>query len=168
MKKIILIVIVAIVGISGFIFWQNRYVANIVVNNINGINTISFGSNSVDLSNRGLTSIPTSVFSQASLEELNVSNNHLTGAIQAEVRHLSNLRILNASNNQMTGLPAEIGQLEKLEILDVSNNNLTGLPYELGNLKNLKVLNLSGNQYSRQDLDYIRSKLSSTVTVITD
>jgi Leucine-rich repeat (LRR) protein len=66
----------------------------------------------------------------------------------------------------MTGVPAEIGQLQKLEVLDLSKNMITGLPRELGNLKNLKKLDLSGNLYSKQDLDYIRSKLSSKVNII--
>lgn len=168
MNKIILVIIIVAVGVLGFVFWQNQNVVNNVVNNTNSINTTPFGNKSVDLSGQGLKSIPSYIFNQANIEELNVSNNQLTGAIQAEVRHLSNLKILNASNNLMTGVPAEIGQLQKLEILDLSNNKLTGLPYELGNLNNLKVLNLSGNQYSKQDLDYIRSKLSQTVNIITD
>lgn len=122
----------------------------------------------LNLSNQGLKSIPSFVFNQTKIEELNVSYNLLTGAIQAEIRRLSNLKVLNASNNFLTGVPAEIGQLQKLEVLDLSNNQLTGLPNELGNLKNLKSFNLSGNQYSQQDLDYIRSKLPSAVNIITD
>ena len=120
----------------------------------------------LDLSNKGLKSIPSYVFSQTNLEELNVSNNFLTGAIQSQIGNLTNLKILNASNNLMTGVPAEVGQLQNLEILDLSNNKLTGLPNELGNLKNLKTLNISGNQYSQQDLNYIKSKLPSTVNII--
>jgi len=123
-------------------------------------------NNSLNLSNQGLSKIPDYVFGQNNLEELNVSGNKLTGAIQAEIRHLSNLRVLNASHNQMTGVPAEIGQLEKLETLDLSYNQLTGLPYELGNLKNLKTLNISGNNYSQQDLDIIKQKLPASVNII--
>ena len=68
----------------------------------------------------------------------------------------------------MTGVPAEIGQLQNLQVLDLSYNQLTGLPNELGNLKNLEKLDLRGNQYSKQDLDYIRSKLPSTTDIIVD
>lgn len=120
----------------------------------------------VDLSGRGLNSIPNSIFNKTNTEELNVSNNSLTGSIQSQIGQLTKLRILNVSNNMMTGIPAEIGQLKDLQILDLSNNKLTGLPNELGNLTNLKILNLSGNQYSKQDLDYIRNKLPSTVSII--
>ena len=62
--------------------------------------------NSLDLSGQNLTKIPDYVFKQTNLEELNISNNNLTGAIQAEIRQLTKLKILNASNNQMT----EIGR----------------------------------------------------------
>jgi len=118
------------------------------------------------LSNQGLNKIPSYVFNQTSLEELNVSNNNLSGSIQSQIGNLVNLKILNASNNLMTGVPAEVGQLQKLEVLNLSNNKLTGLPNELGNLKNLKTLNISGNQYSQQDISYIISKLPITVNII--
>jgi len=120
----------------------------------------------LDLSNKGLTSIPMYVFSQTNLEEFNVSHNLLTGAIQSQIGQLRNLRVLNASYNQMTGVPAEVGQLQNLQVLDLSYNKLTGLPNELGDLKNLKTLNLSGNAYSKQDLDRIRSKLPAAINII--
>ncbi len=120
----------------------------------------------LDLSYQSLTKIPDSVFNQTDLEELDVSNNQLTGAIQAEIRHLQNLQILDASNNEMTGVPAEIGQLKNLQILDLSNNQLTGLPYELGDLNDLKTLNISGNNYSELDLKTIQEKLPGNVNII--
>ena len=123
-------------------------------------------NNILNLSNQNLKKVPDDVFTQTNLEELNVSNNQLTGALQAEIRKLQNLRVLNASNNLMTGVPAEIGQLQNLEVLNLSNNKLTGLPNELGNLKNLKTLNISGNNYSEVDLNGIIEKLPSTVQII--
>lgn len=120
----------------------------------------------LDLSNQQLDKIPANVFEQSNLEELNISGNALSGSIQAEIRHLRRLKVLNASNNLMTGVPAEIGQLENLEELDLSNNQLTGLPYELGNLKNLKTLNISGNNYSEADLKIITDKLPQGVNII--
>lgn len=123
-------------------------------------------SNSLNLSNQGLTKLPDYVLKMSSLEELNISNNRISGALPAEIHNLKNLQILNVSNNQLTGVPAEVGQLQYLEVLDLSNNKLTGLPHELGNLKKLKVLNLSGNDYSKQDLEIIKKDLSPSVKII--
>jgi Leucine-rich repeat (LRR) protein len=120
----------------------------------------------LDLSGQNLEKIPGYVFGLKNLEELDLSNNKLTGAIQAEIRHLQSLKVLNAENNQMTGVPAEIGQLSNLEVLNLSNNQLTGLPYELGNLQKLKTLNISGNKYSELDLGIITEKLPQSVNII--
>jgi Leucine-rich repeat (LRR) protein len=120
----------------------------------------------LDLSDQNLEIIPEYVFSQEDLEELDVSNNRLTGAIQAEIRQLQNLTVLNAGNNQMTGVPAEIGQLKNLQVLDLSDNLLTGLPLELGNLQNLTTLDISGNNYSELDLSTIQEKLPKDVNII--
>jgi len=126
------------------------------------------GAKNLDLKGKGLTKVPLSVFSVTSLESLDLSDNLLTGALQAEVRHLVNLRVLDLSGNQFTGVPAEIGQLQKLEVLDLSNNMLTGLPYELGKLSNLKILDLRGNDYAEADLEIIRATLSSSVDIKAD
>lgn len=119
-------------------------------------------SKRLDLSGTGLEKVPSSVFSKTDLEELDLSENRLTGALPGEIRHLSRLRVLKAGGNAMTGVPAEIGQMSALQTLDLSNNRLTGLPMELGNLKNLRTLDLRGNDVSKTDLDEIRKKLTST------
>ena len=180
MKKIILALVVIILLITAVYVIQNKGIKQ-TEDESNNQNNYELGSNklpdlykntdvsnskTVNLSNKNLRNIPSYVFDKTNTEELNVSNNYLTGSIQGEIRFLSKLKILNASNNSMTGVPAEIGQLQNLEILDLSNNKLTGLPNELGNLQNLKVLNLSGNKYSEQDLAGIRSNLPSTVNII--
>ena len=122
----------------------------------------------LDLSGQGLTRVPDSVFTRTNLTSLDVSNNNLSGALQAEVRHLTQLRSLNLSRNNFTGVPAEIGQLQNLELLDLSDNPITGLPLELGNLRNLKTLDLRNTQYSTQDLNTIRSQLPASTVVYTE
>ncbi len=125
-------------------------------------------NDALDLSGQGLTETPNYVFTRKTLETLDLSNNRLTGALQAEIRQLQNLRVLNLANNQFTGVPAEVGQLANLEVLDLSNNNITGLPLELGNLSNLKKLNLKGNDYSKVDLGQIKEKLPDTTIILVD
>lgn len=166
---LIIIIVIVIVAAGGYYFFYsgNQGSPYGTTQNNNKQNGGAVSQDKVlDLSNQGLTSIPSSVFNQTNLEELNVSHNSLTGAIQSQIGQLKNLKILNASYNQMTGVPAEVGQLQNLQVLDLSYNQLTGLPNELGNLKNLKTLDLTGNSYSQQDLNGIRSKLPSTVNII--
>lgn len=121
----------------------------------------------LDLSGQGLTKAPAYVFGRTDIQKLDLSNNALDGALQAEVRHLQNLKVLDLSNNKFTGVPAEIGQLKNLEVLNLSNNQLTGLPYELGNLSKLKLLDVSGNAYSEADLSKIRASLPSSTVIKT-
>ncbi len=126
-------------------------------------------SNAVlDLNGQALRETPSYVFEKTDIQKLILSNNNLGGSLQAEVRHLQNLKVLDLSNNRFTGVPAEIGQLKNLEVLDLSNNQITGLPYELGNLSNLKLLNLRGNNYSQSDLEIIKKTLPVTTEILTN
>lgn len=122
-------------------------------------------SNTLDLSGQNLTKAPEYIFARTNTESLDLSNNKLTGSLQAEIRKLENLTSLDLSDNEFTGVPAEVGQLTNLRILDLSNNQLTGLPYELGNLSNLSELDISGNQYSKADLEVILKKFPPSVHI---
>ncbi len=119
----------------------------------------------MDLSGQGLSSLPQSVLDARNVKQLDISNNKMTGALPAEIRHLTTLEVLNASHNGFTGIPAEIGQLSRLRVLNFSNNTLTGIPHELGNLQNLELLDLSGNDISQQDLEVIRAALPESVEI---
>lgn len=125
-------------------------------------------SHTLVLAHTELTRVPNDVFTQTDLLTLDLSNNNLTGALPAEVRHLAQLRTLNLSYNEFTGVPAEVGQLKNLEYLDLSHNQITGLPYELGNLSNLKELILTGNNYAKADLEVIKKSLPATTKIITE
>lgn len=129
-------------------------------------NTANVNTDTIlDLSGQGLTKVPEYIFSRTNLEELNLSNNSLGGALPSQVGNLQKLKVLNLSNNKFTGVPAEVGRLGNLEVLNLSNNELTGLPMELGNLSKLKLLDLSGNKYSESDLASIKSKLPPSVVI---
>ena len=167
---IILVIVVIVIAAGAYFIFYGGNQSSVYAPNTSvqpATNNTSVSTDKVlDLSGKSLTSVPSYVFNQTNLEELNVSHNSITGAIQSQIGQLKNLKILNASYNKMTGVPAEVGQLQNLEVLDLSYNSLTGLPNELGNLKNLKTLNLTGNSYSVQDLNGIRSKLPLTVNII--
>jgi Leucine-rich repeat (LRR) protein len=157
MKKYIMLVVVTVLLI-GF---------GILVLQLN--NTGYSPRESTNYANSGVTEFPKTVFGNSDIEELDLSNNNLKGALPAEIRQLKKLRKLDVSDNQMTGIPAEIGQLEMLEELDYSNNQLTGLPLELGNLKRIRKINFSGNEnLSQFDLSKIREALPKEVIIITD
>lgn len=157
-------VFLVLIGVVGFMIVQKPGLVGTANNNQTDGNSIVI-DNSLDLSNKGLTKLPSYVLQMTILEKLDLSHNKLTGALPAEIRHLSNLKVLDISNNLMTGIPAEIGQLSNLRILNLSNNQFTGLPYELGNLKQLETLYLSGNQYSEQDLGVIKKGLPANVKI---
>ncbi len=157
MKKSLILAVIAVVLLTGF-----GCSRNVATSPVTTPPTVTPLSRRLDMSGTGLDRVPLSMFERTDLEELDLSNNRLTGALPAEIRHLRNLRILDASDNSMTGVPAEIGQLSALRELDLSNNKLTGLPLELGNLKGLRRLDLRGNAPARQDLDAIRAQLSET------
>jgi Leucine-rich repeat (LRR) protein len=78
-------------------------------------------------------------------ESLNLSRKGLK-SLPAEFGKLTNLTSLNLSNNQLTNLPAEIGKLTNLTSLYLLSNQLTNLPAEIGKLTNLTSLSLSYNQ----------------------
>lgn len=169
MKQVFIVIVVAAILFGGYVLFNNRSFglkSNLPTGSISSRPNETPVKSKLDLSSKQLSKVPEYVFTQTSLEELDISNNKLVGSIQAEIRHLQGLKVLNASNNLMTGVPAEIGQLQYLEVLDLSNNLLTGLPNELGNLKNLRTFNISGNNYSTHDLNVIIERLPSNVKII--
>lgn len=94
--------------------------------------------------------IPAELGHLTNLAELSLDGNELSGAIPAELGNLDNLTGLHLSGNQLSGsIPAELGDLTNLRQLNLSGNELNGsIPAELGNLSNLTGLHLSGNELS--------------------
>lgn len=166
--KIALFTLLAILLVSSgsFFFKTERSVPSPQVVESQKNDPSSVPLTSLNRSGQGLTKLPSGILTMTHLEQLDISNNRLSGALPAEIRFLQKLQILDLSDNAMTGLPAELGQLSQLRVLDASNNKLTGIPHELGNLQNLEVLDLSDNSISEQDLDVIRAKLPKTTEII--
>ena len=105
----------------------------------------SDGRTELDLSNKGLTSLPAEIWQLKNLTKLYLFRNQLT-SIPKELAQLKNLTALGLDINQLTSVPKELGQLKNLTLLDLDENKLMSVPKELGQLKNLVSLNLSFNE----------------------
>ncbi|KAJ8408474.1 hypothetical protein AAFF_G00258880 [Aldrovandia affinis] len=124
-------------------------------------------SGQLNLSGRGLTEVPQSVWrlnidtpeeaqqslsfggsdrwwEQTDLTKLLLCSNNLT-VLSEDVRLLPALVVLDVHDNQITTLPKSIGELGDLQKLNLSHNKLRELPEELWLLKNLRCLHLQQN-----------------------
>ena len=98
----------------------------------------------------------------SSLQELDLSDNRLTGEIPPELASLNLNILLDLSNNRLTGeIPDWQGSFYSgIGDLDLSGNQLTGeIPDSLGH-SGLSRLDLSGNRLTGEipdSLEYLRS-----------
>ncbi|XP_033364700.1 leucine-rich repeat-containing protein 40-like [Bombus vosnesenskii] len=81
---------------------------------------------------------------QEPLQTLDLSCNTLK-KIDPQIENLTELTTLYLHNNRLEDLPAEIGNLKKLNILNLSNNKLEKFPHEFYKLNELRELNLKNN-----------------------
>jgi Leucine-rich repeat (LRR) protein len=113
---------------------------------------------------------------ETSVEELNLEQNNLRGALPAAIGAFPDLRILFLFDNFLEGdLPSSIGQLTKLEYLILDRNAFTGpIPPSIGQLTSLKLLHLDGNRFtsiprelgnmrSLEQLDFSFNELEGTI-----
>ncbi|XP_006635105.2 leucine-rich repeat-containing protein 40 [Lepisosteus oculatus] len=125
-------------------------------------------SGQLNLSGRGLTEVPQSVWrlnvdtpeeaqqnlsfggadrwwEQTDLIKLFLSSNKLQ-SLSEDIHLLPALLVLDVHDNHLTSLPKSIGALENLQKLNLSHNKLKELPEELWNLKTLRSLHLQQNE----------------------
>ncbi|CAN6458919.1 unnamed protein product [Victoria cruziana] len=91
----------------------------------------------------------TTVGKLSGLEDLNLSNNTVSGFASDFWGLGVSLRSLNLSRNVISGfLPNDVGNLGFLRVMDLSYNNLSGeIPATFSSLSTLEVLNLKGNAF---------------------
>ncbi|XP_035687423.1 toll-like receptor Tollo [Branchiostoma floridae] len=97
----------------------------------------------LDLSNRSLSSIPP-FNNPSSLQEVDLSNNHISYLNGSAFAQLVNLEDLNLRNNLISTITVDVfSKLSKLRFLDLAENSLTDLPDNLfmhnGNLTELRL-----------------------------
>ncbi|RZB90301.1 putative LRR receptor-like serine/threonine-protein kinase isoform E [Glycine soja] len=104
----------------------------------------------LDLSNNKLEGNLTRMLKWGNIEFLDLSRNHLTGAIPEETPQFLRLNYLNLSHNSLSSsLPKVLTQYPKLRVLDISFNQLDGLlPANLLTLPTLQELRLENNMIS--------------------
>ncbi|MBE8999850.1 leucine-rich repeat domain-containing protein [Nostoc sp. LEGE 12447] len=84
----------------------------------------------LDLSGKGLITLPSEIGQLTNLQTLYLNNNQLS-SLPSEIGQLTNLQTLYLNNNQLSSLPSEIGQLTNLQSLDLSTNPLESPPPEI-------------------------------------
>ncbi len=99
----------------------------------------------LDLSGKGLTTLPAAISQLPHLKSLDLSKNRFT-EFPTEILGLKRLTSLTLSRNQIEAIPDSIGLLTQLQHLDVSHNSLQELPAAVGQLTRLHSLDLSNNR----------------------
>uniref|UniRef100_A0A6N2KTH8 Protein kinase domain-containing protein n=1 Tax=Salix viminalis TaxID=40686 RepID=A0A6N2KTH8_SALVM len=93
--------------------------------------------------------IPVSLENYSQLEELDLSYNHLSGAIPEKLA--GNLIELNVSENKLSGkIPSSIESCVMLEDLNLNGNFFEGTIPSFKKLRSIRVLNLAHNNLSGQ------------------
>ncbi|MBL3658421.1 leucine-rich repeat domain-containing protein [Fulvivirga sediminis] len=99
---------------------------------------------SLDVSKNSLENVPKEMVRLPKLEELYISGNKLK-EIPAGISKLENLKKLKARDNLITTIPNEITLLSNLKDLGLGDNHISSFPSSIGNLTKLKVLDLDSN-----------------------
>ena len=102
-------------------------------------------SEALNLSDQGLTEIPSAVFQLQNLTWLYLHDNKIV-EIPDAIAQLQNLTTLYLHGNKIVEISDAIVQLKKLTMLSFSRNKIVKIPDAIAKLKNLKMLYLDNNK----------------------
>ncbi|KAD3067383.1 hypothetical protein R6Q59_018549 [Mikania micrantha] len=126
---------------------QNNYLSGNLSDNRNP-NSKPVRLNQLNLSNNQLSGpLPSSLLNFTSLQILSLAGNRFSGSIPGSIGQLHELLKLDVSGNSLSGeIPPDIRYCAHLTNLDLSQNNLSGsIPFEISDIRILNYLNVSRN-----------------------
>ncbi|MBJ6111038.1 leucine-rich repeat domain-containing protein [Hymenobacter sp. BT523] len=109
---------------------------------------------SLDLSEKGLKTLPTEVEQFSNLVEIDIGSNPDLDLIQAfeVLGKLRNLKTLWLTDSKISDMPVQIALLKSLEELWLNDNAFSELPNSIKSLKNLKYVSFFSNNISKLNL----------------
>lgn len=99
----------------------------------------------IDVSNCGLTKIPSTISRLKTLKEL-VMDGNMIKRIPEKLFELTGLVYLSLYNNNIEVIPSGIGNLTRLQTLQLSANNISVIPPEIADMQYLQSLFLDHNR----------------------
>lgn len=137
----------------------------------------------LSISNQDFTKIPIQVYKLTKLQVLDLHSNKIE-TIDPEISSLTKLIHLDLGDNNIASIPSELTNLPELQIvelgfnkikfipefilgfknlkeLSLNNNQLKSVPSNLKDLKSLKSLELRNNNFTKLELEKIKSGFSN-------
>ncbi|GAA5926163.1 hypothetical protein JCM3775_005220 [Rhodotorula graminis] len=119
--------------------------------------TLAHGLVVLDISDCGMSEVPSAIASCCFLEELSLSGNPLaTGNLPSFLGTLPALNVLLADSCNLSTLPSSLAQLGRLHTLTVRGNRLRSLPAWLARLGALDTLLVDDNPFHWQVQNVVR------------
>lgn len=109
------------------------------------------GDTKLDLSNMGLTEIPSDVFSLTTLESLDISSNSIRSL--AGISSLTKLKNLYAHKNKISSLPSEMLEISGLENLKLEGNSVAVMNSDLSVVFGITSVRQALREYFNSDKD---------------
>ncbi|XP_013417012.1 malignant fibrous histiocytoma-amplified sequence 1 homolog [Lingula anatina] len=100
----------------------------------------------LDISNRRMTKLPSSIDKCVNLKLINISGNELT-TLPPSIAKLKHLKCLDISRNLFKELPVDVCDVPCLEELNVGRNHLIEMPPDVGRMTKLKTLDIFMNEF---------------------